>query len=322
MVNYKKFFQVILGKEKCWTIAIKSRKNNKYNIFEDINDRYWYADPMLFKYENINYLFFERFDRESQKGSICYCEIKNGCIDVISPAIEENFHMSYPTLFVYKNEIYMIPETCEDDSIIIYKSLKFPSKWCRCYRKSTPEKYVDHNIIIYKDDLYLVTSELKPDDLLKTRLKVFKLEFEGSEINLIPIVTVGTLGDYSYETRGGGATIYDNEKIIRPVQISRRNEYGASLSFNLVEVSFGKYSEIKSTDLNIIYLNSDNFDLLGVHTYCCNKDYEVIDIKVNIELTYKQKIYKLVRNIKRLQRYYRRTGIKQTVKKLLEKLKE
>ena len=43
--------------------------------------------------------------------------------------IEEDFHLSYPFIFEYKEEVYIIPDSCNNRSIRLYKAIEFPMKW-------------------------------------------------------------------------------------------------------------------------------------------------------------------------------------------------
>ena len=43
--------------------------------------------------------------------------------------IEKPYHLSYPFVFSYDNEFYMIPETGSNSTIELYKCLEFPEKW-------------------------------------------------------------------------------------------------------------------------------------------------------------------------------------------------
>jgi hypothetical protein len=43
--------------------------------------------------------------------------------------LDENFHLSYPYVFLYDGTFYMIPEAGETKSVRLYKAKEFPTKW-------------------------------------------------------------------------------------------------------------------------------------------------------------------------------------------------
>ena len=71
-----------------WFIALKPNKGDIFdtnNLYElpSPNGRY-YADPFIFKKDDINYLFFE--DTDYKKGVISYCTISKD-LELSSPEV-------------------------------------------------------------------------------------------------------------------------------------------------------------------------------------------------------------------------------------------
>ena len=86
------------------------------------------ADPFLFKYNNDYYAFFESWDYNY--GTICCSKLDSEYnFTNIEKCLDLKFHLSFPCIFEYKNNIYMIPETGAKKSILLYKCLEFPKKW-------------------------------------------------------------------------------------------------------------------------------------------------------------------------------------------------
>jgi hypothetical protein len=80
------------------------------------------ADPFLFVHEGKLFLFYE-LKTLYGKGVIMMThtdDLENWtepcCV------LDEEFHLSYPYVFEYDNSIYMIPETCADRSVRLYKA--------------------------------------------------------------------------------------------------------------------------------------------------------------------------------------------------------
>ena len=71
----------------------------------------------------------EDYDYRTQKGSISAYKISPSGHESVGTVLDEDFHLSYPYIFEYENEIYMCPETHKKKEIRIYKCLEFPNKW-------------------------------------------------------------------------------------------------------------------------------------------------------------------------------------------------
>jgi hypothetical protein len=127
--RYRKFVNL----NPLWSIQIKDLGDIKRGIRTQIraargtND--FCADPFLWEFEGKMYCFFEYFDSTLKLGKISYVCLEDGASGVISDALVEDFHLSFPYLFEYKGEIYLCPETSSINEIRIYRCLDFPSKW-------------------------------------------------------------------------------------------------------------------------------------------------------------------------------------------------
>ena len=88
------------------------------------------ADPFLLKKDEVWYLFFEVLNLDSKKGEIAVAtstDFKNWTYEKI--VLVEHFHLSYPYVFCWNDDIYMIPETLGSHAIQLYKAQKFPYEW-------------------------------------------------------------------------------------------------------------------------------------------------------------------------------------------------
>ena len=91
---------------------------------------HFFADPFVITRNDRTIIFVEDFSFDRQRGHISAIEIidKNS-YKLLGPVIEEPFHMSFPFLFEYNHELFMIPETSESNSIRLYKCSEFPMRW-------------------------------------------------------------------------------------------------------------------------------------------------------------------------------------------------
>ena len=73
------------------------------------------------------------------------------------------FHLSYPYIFEYKDNFYLIPETHEKKRLEIWKSIKFPYKWKLHKTILQGLKIADTSIIKYRGN-YWVFANISNDE--------------------------------------------------------------------------------------------------------------------------------------------------------------
>jgi len=127
-------FEKLIGKQEKWGVAFTKGpwRNSIMRRGTRIKNpkNHFFADPFIITKNNKTICFVEDYDSQKKKGHITAIEIldkKN--YEVLGTVIEEDFHMSFPYIFEYENELYMVPETVEAQSIRLYKCLEFPMKW-------------------------------------------------------------------------------------------------------------------------------------------------------------------------------------------------
>ncbi len=114
-------------------------------------DAVFVADPfMMFKNGKYS-MFFEVMNRKTDQGDIGYAESTDGMHwKYRKIVIDETFHLSYPYIFEWNNDYYLIPESHQDLSVRVYKALSFPDKWEYIGNILSGYPYVDPSIFLYK----------------------------------------------------------------------------------------------------------------------------------------------------------------------------
>ena len=91
---------------------------------------FWYADPLLYHRDGRRWLYAEAMDLATGLGRIEVCELHDdGAAGEWQVALQEDFHLSFPTVFDWNGETWMIPETGSDHSLRIYRCKNFPAEW-------------------------------------------------------------------------------------------------------------------------------------------------------------------------------------------------
>lgn len=257
--------------EEFWEIAYRDIEQGTVFETNDFSNchfihatkRYWYADPMLLKKNEDTYLFVEAYDNSNGKGSIAYSKLVNGRFTKPKVIIEESFHLSYPYVFEYEGNTFIMPETSGDKCIQLYKATDFPEKWEKYERVLEIKNAVD---TVFLDNRRLLTSILMNNYEKTTRLQLIDLKNE----------TLSFCTEENQTSRGAGKLFKYNGKLIRPAQNATGGVYGKGLLFyEVTDMENYKEEEWFRFDSKSVVANG----VLGVHTYAKSENLEVIDCK-------------------------------------------
>ncbi|MGO4271886.1 hypothetical protein AB4Z22_18940, partial [Paenibacillus sp. TAF58] len=79
------------------------------------------ADPFIIQQDASFYMFFEVLNKASGLGEIGLASSSDGSEwNYQHLVLRENYHLSYPQVFTYENEYYMLPETAEANGVLLY----------------------------------------------------------------------------------------------------------------------------------------------------------------------------------------------------------
>ncbi|MGH8168779.1 MAG: glucosamine inositolphosphorylceramide transferase family protein [Woeseiaceae bacterium] len=92
-------------------------------------DRFW-ADPFVVRHGESYCIFVEELIYQRDKGHISVIAM-DGQGGYASPTtvIDEQHHLSYPFVFSYEGEQYMLAEACAAEVVPLYRCEEFPHKW-------------------------------------------------------------------------------------------------------------------------------------------------------------------------------------------------
>lgn len=139
-----------------WTIFISSNAKRDTPAFADFkpliqpSDRDW-ADPFLFKYNDRYFIFIEEKLFSAQHGHIAFLALDNELnITTQGIALKRPYHLSYPFLFSFDNQLFMMPESKGNHMIEIYRCSRFPDQW-EFFRTLMPNVNAVDATLIEKD---------------------------------------------------------------------------------------------------------------------------------------------------------------------------
>jgi len=92
-------------------------------------DRFW-ADPFPIQVGNDYYIFHEELLFSTGKGSIVLTVVDDkGRCDRPIPILETDYHLSYPFVFQWDGDFFMMPETASRRRVEVYRCVDFPVHW-------------------------------------------------------------------------------------------------------------------------------------------------------------------------------------------------
>lgn len=266
-----------------WNIAI--RKKEDKSLWEKGGEskefavlpntiRYWAADPFIISVGGKEYLFFEMFDRLKSKGLIGYREIHGDKIGKMKIAYEASHHLSFPFIFKYENEYYIMPEYSEGKELFVLKATHFPDKWEKVEGWMKGKRLVDSALLNHERETYLLTQDLG-SVYTSEELSIFiRKGEEWLPHKENPVVK--SLAN----SRLAGKTFFEKNQLIRVAQ-DCQDGYGTKLHFNnIMKLSEDEYEEEMFRTISVENIMVDSKErFCGIHTYNSDDCYEVIDLK-------------------------------------------
>ncbi|NJO24771.1 MAG: glycoside hydrolase family 32 protein [Bacteroidia bacterium] len=227
-------------------------------------------------YENEkHYVFFEEliYKENGGRGHICVTELnKNG--EMTKPVIilKQPYHLSYPHVFRYNDEYYLIPESQENGTIQLYRAVNFPYEWEFKMNLMENVRAVDATII-QKDDRVWLFANIQELDGVSSCEELFL--FSSDDLlsgNWTPHPLNPVVSDVK-SSRPAGRIFCHKNKLYRPSQdCSYRYGYATEIN-EIQELTTEQYRE---KSVSAITPDWDS-DILGTHSISFENGLSVID---------------------------------------------
>jgi len=259
-----------------WVLAYRykssaSDTNNSFYRFKYLTppaDRFW-ADPVPEKVAGRYYVFFEEYLYSSQKGHISVVELDKSGI-VTSPAIvlERDYHLSYPFIFQWNGNYYMVPETSSNNQIELYRCVSFPLRW-EFEAVLMPDVQAKDATLIEVNGKWWMFLSLAAHGV-SDELSLYYADTPLGPWTAHPLNPVKS--DVR-SARSAGRLFYWNGDLYRPAQDCSKR-YGYAISINkIISLDPFQFSEV---EVARILPNWDK-NLLATHTLNSSDDLTVID---------------------------------------------
>lgn len=150
-IGYKKINYPLIKFDPSTTQILNPRWLNKRT---SQNTRFL-ADPFII-YENEEYYIFFEHQAEGNANIALLKSHDGKNFEYKGEVLDEDFHLSFPQVFKYKGEFYMLPETKQSGHVLLYKAINFPLDWTISDTLIKDVAIQDPAILI-SDSLYLIS---------------------------------------------------------------------------------------------------------------------------------------------------------------------
>ena len=217
------------------------------------------ADPFMVINKGKYYLFFEVLNRATHQGDIGYAESVDGKKwEYKQIVVDEPFHLSYPYVFEWNKDYYMIPESGRDFSVRLYKATSFPDKWVFVGNLLSGYRYVDNSIVRYNDKWWLFVCTGQSNVLNLYYSDNLMGKWKPHPMN--PIVKLN-----KHLARPGGRIILYNDKLYRFAQ-DCDPEYGMQVfAIEITKISEEFYEEKLASETPVVTMTGSGWNAAGMH---------------------------------------------------------
>jgi hypothetical protein len=235
-------------------------------------DKFW-ADPQVVEAGDRYHIFIEEYLYSHRKGHISVVEMdrKGNCKGPVR-VLERPYHLSYPFVFTWKGQYYMVPESAENRTIELYECIEFPYRWEFKMNLMENVSAVDTTLFGYQGKWWLFTG--MPDNAAALPLARLFLYFSDE-----PLTTewhphpLNPIGPDVMTGRPAGRVFAKDGRILRPAQ---NGSTGYGYGFDLNEILLLSESEYRET--KVMSVRPDwSRTVRATHTYSSEGQLTVID---------------------------------------------
>jgi hypothetical protein len=253
-----------------WILAYRIRPGDFQYLIPPA-DRFW-ADPFPLTVDNKHYIFFEDYVNATGRAHISVVEVdQNGIVSGPTEILKLDCHLSYPHVFEWHGDYYMIPEMGSRNVVELYRAVSFPFEW-------RPEKVLleansplDATVIEVEGTWWMFVNiqeegvAVNWDELHLYRAESLFGPWQPHARN--PIVS-----DVR-SARPAGRLFWKDNKLYRPSQDSSLR-YGYATTINRVT----QLDPVAYNETEVLKILPDwDKDIIGIHTLNWDRDLVVLD---------------------------------------------
>jgi hypothetical protein len=250
-----------------WIVLLATRASRANPAWQDFTPlqpppRTDWADPFLWEEAGRRYLFIEELPHATGRGHIACLELDHRA-NILSHRVvlERPYHLSYPFLFKYNGQLYMLPETKSNHAIELYRCTHFPDQWVFEKNLMPNVDAVDATLVEHEERWWLFVNIQAAGGSSWDTLHLFSAESPLSD-TWTPHPNNPIVKDVN-TARPAGYILSQNGQLVRPSQ-DCSIRYGYALNFNrITTLTASDYAETCEVTLK----PPATGNILGTHTW-------------------------------------------------------
>jgi hypothetical protein len=268
--GYRVRQKVVSALDEQWVLAFRRRgSNDRFTIVHPPADRF-YADPFLAEHDGRTFVFFEDYSYVEGKGTIACAELRASGIGEPQTVIAGPDHLSYPSLFQWKGDWFMIPETGARRRLEIWRARQFPGDWTLETVALDGVDACDATVCQYDGRWWMFVTLCVAGGPRADEVSLFYADTPAGPWR--PHRTNPVVSDVAH-ARSAGALYRDGEALIRPAQDAREG-YGHAITLSRIDrLTPREYRETPVGSIRPTW----HPRVRGTHTIAQSSMFEVID---------------------------------------------
>lgn len=234
------------------------------------NDRFW-ADPFLWQHDGRCFVFVEELPFSAKKGHISVIECdESGQVLNCTKVLEEPWHLSYPYLFEWGGELWMLPESGHSRRVTLYRCESFPYRWVEAKVLMDNVRTADPTLIEHEGFWWLFINIAAEGESIHEHLHLFQAPTPLGPYTPHPRnpIRQGTTG-----VRSAGTPYIRDGVLYRPAQ-DCAGVYGRRTIVNRVDVMTAEmFSETECATIEPGWRR----DVLRTHTLSLREGWRAVD---------------------------------------------
>jgi hypothetical protein len=265
-----------------WCVAVRPRISGPgafdlkdFYVLKPSRDRF-YADPFVVERGGRSYLFFEELIFAQRRGTINCIEFNDeGFLGSPSIVLEAKHHLSYPFLFEWEGQTYMLPESHASGRIELYRAVEFPLRWEYAGSLMDNVWAVDSTIFQHQGRFWMFSGGVKKNGKPDSELYLFHADTPLGPWIAHPHNPI--VSDIS-RARPAGQVFSHEGVLIRPGQDSSHG-YGGAIALNRIDLlTPEEYHETPIRTLGPEWFPAAT----GTHTLNHSQHHQTFDARIQI----------------------------------------
>ncbi|HEV8169020.1 MAG TPA: hypothetical protein VGP59_06725 [Pyrinomonadaceae bacterium] len=218
------------------------------------------ADPFMLRHDDAWHMFFEVMNAERNRGEIGLATSDDALSWTYQQIVlKESFHLSYPHVFEFRNEYFMVPETLAAGAVCLYKADDFPSRWS-CVAKLVEGQFADPTIFHFNDRWWMFACSTPYQHDTLRLFNASALTGPWMEHPQSPIIN----GD-KRRARPAGRVLELDNKLFRFAQ-DCVPQYGSGVStFEITRLTPTTYTEVEIGHGPLLKASGNGWNASGMH---------------------------------------------------------